>query len=157
MASTDPETQQSKVDPSQDPTRPFYLHPADNPSSVAITPILEGARNYQIWSRNMACGLIYKDKLGFVINNIPEPPTSDLFHHTWMRCNTMIISWITRYVSTSIAQSIAYFGKSCDVWRDMKERFSKGDSFRFSDLLATIHTIRQGDRDLATYFTDLMA
>jgi hypothetical protein len=49
MANTDLETTITKmVDPSQDPTSPYYLHPADNPSFVAITPVLEGARNYQI-------------------------------------------------------------------------------------------------------------
>jgi hypothetical protein len=37
-----------KPDPSQDPTGPYYLHPADNPSFVMITPILEGSHNYQI-------------------------------------------------------------------------------------------------------------
>jgi hypothetical protein len=103
----------------------------------------------------MARGLICKDKLGFVMNAIPEPPSTNPLHNTWMRCNTMVISWITKSVSTSIAQSIAYFDKANDVWKDLKEHYSKGDAFWFSDLLAIIHTIRQGDRDLATYFTYL--
>jgi hypothetical protein len=103
----------------------------------------------------MVCGLICKDKLGFVTNVIPEPPSTDPLHHTWMRCNTMIISWITKSVNSSIAQSIAYFDKESDVWKYLKEHYSKGNSFRFSNLLAAIHMIRQGDRDLDTYFTDL--
>ena len=35
------------------------------------------------------------------------------------------------------------------------ERFSSDDAFRLSDLLQSLHSIKQGDRDLSSYFTDI--
>jgi hypothetical protein len=134
MVSTDQDSSAMKQDPSQDPSSPYYLHPADNPATVTITPVLNGARNYQIWSRHMARGLSCKDKLGFVTNSVPKPLRSDPLHHAWTKCNNMVISWLTRSVSPSIVNSIAYFDKAYDIWKDLRDRFSKGDAFRFSDL-----------------------
>jgi hypothetical protein len=37
----------------------------------------------------------------------------------------------------------------------LRTRFSDGDYFRLSDLLQEIHSIKQGDLDLASYFTSL--
>jgi hypothetical protein len=155
MESPDPTPTQLRFDVTQDPSSPFYLHPMDNPSSVVITPLLEGAKNYNIWSRQMARSLSCKYKLGFVTKTIPEPPINDPLHSQWQKCNNMVISWITTSVSVSIAQSIAFFDKASDLWQELRDRFSTGDSFRFSDMLAVIHSIRQGDYDLATYYTKL--
>jgi len=33
------------TDPSQDPSSPYYVHAGDGPSSVAVTPVLNGS-NY---------------------------------------------------------------------------------------------------------------
>jgi hypothetical protein len=62
----------------------------------------------------------------------------------------MVIPWITKSVSVSIAQSIAFFDNTSDLWQELRDRFSTGDFFHFSDLLAAINSIRQGDRDLET-------
>nr|KYP69083.1 hypothetical protein KK1_022734 [Cajanus cajan] len=63
----------------------------------------------------------------------------------------MVISWITRSVSLQIAQSIVYI----DNAEDLRDKFSKGDHFRMSDLLQEIHSIKQGERTISTYHTDL--
>jgi hypothetical protein len=88
-------------------------------------------------------------------NAFPEPPMDDPLHNQWLKCKNMVISWITKSVIVSIAQSIAFFDKASDLWQELQDRFSTGDSFCFLDLLAVIHSIRQGDRDLVTYYTEL--
>jgi hypothetical protein len=137
------------------PNNPFYLHPTDNPNTVVITPLLEGASNYHIWSRHMADGLICKDKYGFVDGTILQPKINDPLYGPWRKCNTMVIQWITKSVSTQIGQSIAYFDNATDIWHDLRTRFSKGDYFRHSDLLQSVHSLKQGDLDLSSYFTQL--
>ncbi|GAU41219.1 hypothetical protein TSUD_128950 [Trifolium subterraneum] len=40
------------MEPSSDPSSPYYVHPGDGPSSVKVTPVLNGS-NYHSWSRSM--------------------------------------------------------------------------------------------------------
>lgn len=67
----------------------------------------------------------------------------------------MVLSWINRTLSLHIPQNTICFDSSFDLWEDLKERFTKGNHFRFSELLRELHSIQQCDRSLFTYFTDL--
>jgi hypothetical protein len=125
----------TSLDDQQNPASPYYLHPGDNPGSVVASPILEGTKKYQIWYKNMSNALICRDKLGFVDGSIPMPKITDSLHSAWCKCNTMVISWITRFVSSQIAHSISFFDTGVEIWNDLRVRFSDGDSFRLADLL----------------------
>ncbi|XP_019431987.1 PREDICTED: uncharacterized protein LOC109339067, partial [Lupinus angustifolius] len=83
------------------------------------------------------------------------PQESDPNFDAWERCNTMVFSWITRSVTQQIAQSTTYMDSSQELWDDLKKRFSKGDHFRTSDILQEIHSMKQGDRSVSTFHTDL--
>ena len=91
--------------PLADITSPFYLHPGQSPALVLVsTPLTE--TNYYSWLRVMRLALHSKDKLGFINGGIPEPPPGDPLIYA-SKCNkTMVMAWITRSVSTEIAQSI---------------------------------------------------
>lgn len=41
------------------------------------------------------------------------------------------------------------------LWDELKERFSKEDYFEISYLLQDIDSVKQGERDVSHYFTDL--
>lgn len=60
------------VAPQLDPISPYYVHPSDGPSTVKVTPILEGF-NYHSWARLMCHDLGGKMKLEFVDGSIPVP------------------------------------------------------------------------------------
>jgi hypothetical protein len=64
----------------------------------------------------------------------------------------MVTSWITKTVSAPIARSIAFFDTSQALWQELRDRYSKSDHFRYSDLLQAVHSIRQGDRDISEFF-----
>jgi len=57
----------------------------------------------------------------------------------------MVLSWIIRTLTPQIAESVVYIDDAKIFWEDLKERFSKDDYFRISDLLQEIHSIKQGD------------
>ncbi|XP_052724191.1 uncharacterized protein LOC128193979 [Vigna angularis] len=67
----------------------------------------------------------------------------------------MILSWITKTLSPQIAESVIYIEDAKELWDELKERFSKGDYFKISDLLQDIHSIKQGERGVSQFFTDL--
>jgi hypothetical protein len=59
-------------EPQLDHSSPFYVHPGDGPSSVAVTPLLTGS-NYHSWSRSMKRALGAKMKLDFIDGTLPVP------------------------------------------------------------------------------------
>ncbi|XP_019414585.1 PREDICTED: uncharacterized protein LOC109326348 [Lupinus angustifolius] len=117
-----------------DVQNPFYLHLGESPSAILATPPLNG-NNYQSWSRAMRRALSSKNKFKFVNGSISALNPLSHKYDVWERCNNMVVSWITRSVIQSIAQSIVYIDNAQELRTDLNERFSKGDYFRLSDLL----------------------
>ncbi|XP_019439014.1 PREDICTED: uncharacterized protein LOC109344717 [Lupinus angustifolius] len=96
-----------------------------------------------------------KNKFKFVNGTIGVPQQTEPTFDSSERCNTMIVSWITTSLTQQIAQSIVYIDNAQDLWEDLKERLSKGDHFRTSDLLQEIHSMRQADRTVSVFHTDM--
>lgn len=116
------------------PTNPYYLHPNENPSIILVTPLLDH-KNYQSWSRSMEVALISKNKLKFVDGTLNLPAVSDPLYDPWIRCNNMVLSWIQRSISETIAKSIMWCDRVAVVWKCLERRFTHGDIFRIADLL----------------------
>jgi len=136
------------------PSNPYYLHPNENPSLVLVTPSLDN-KNYQTWSRSMRVALISKNKLKFVDGTLNPPPVSDLLHEPWLRCNNMVLSWLQRCISQTIAKSIIWCDRASVVWKRLENRFAQGDIFRVADILEELAKFQQGNLDISSYFTQL--
>ncbi|XP_014490567.1 uncharacterized protein LOC106753288 [Vigna radiata var. radiata] len=143
-----------QTDQASNPTSPFYLHPGENPGLTLITQVLN-ENNYSSWSRSMRRALLSKNKVKFIDGSIKRPQKTDVVYDAWERCNMMILSWITKTLSPHIAESVIYVEEAKKLWDELKERFSKGNYFKISDLLQDIHSIRQGERGVSQFFTDL--
>ncbi|MCI26178.1 flavonol sulfotransferase-like protein, partial [Trifolium medium] len=73
----------------------------------------------------------------------------------WNRCNMLIHSWIMNSVDPAIAQSIVFMENASDVWLDLKERFSRGDLVRVSELQQEIYALTQESRSVTSFYSDL--
>ncbi|XP_019465369.1 PREDICTED: uncharacterized protein LOC109363564 [Lupinus angustifolius] len=144
----------ASMDLSQDPSSPYYVHPSDNPASALVSPVLNG-ENYNHWSIGMKRSLISKQKLALIDGSILMPPKTDPTYKAWERANNMVISWITRSVSPSIAQSIVWMDKTYEIWEELEERLSQGNLYRIAELHQCIFNFRQGELDISNYFTQL--
>jgi len=144
----------NSVNNPQNPSSPYYLHPGENPGMILINIQLNGT-NYHTWSRAMKRALLSKNKLKLIDGSLDMPKQGTSLYEAWERCNVMVISWITRAVDEQIAQSTIYIENAVELWEDLKERFSKGDHFRISDLLQKVHSMKQGERSVSGFFTDL--
>ncbi|CAI8601314.1 unnamed protein product [Vicia faba] len=133
------------------PNHPFYIHPRENPSVTIVTPPLDD-NNYHNWSKSMRHALTSKNKLSFINESLPKPSTYDPTYDQWEHTNNMVLSWINRTLSPHIAQSTIFFDSTFELWEDLRERFTKGNHFRFSGL-RELHSIQQRDRSLSAYFT----
>ena len=132
----------------------YFLHPSENPSLILVSTPLNGS-NYHSWARAMKMSLLSKNKLKFVDRSILAPLATDPLFSPWERCNTMVLSWLTRSLEPSIAQSILWIDKAYEVWDELRERFSHGDLFRIADLQDEISFLKQGDLNVTRYFTEL--
>jgi hypothetical protein len=143
------------TEPTSDPSSPFFVHPSDGPSSVKVTPVLNGA-NYHAWSRSMRRALGAKLKLEFIYGSLPQPlDPFDPSVRAWNQCNMLVHSWIMNSVSESIAQSIVFMENALDVWNDLKECFSQGDLIRISELQQEIYALKQDYRSVTNFYSDL--
>ncbi|KAK4282894.1 hypothetical protein QN277_014219 [Acacia crassicarpa] len=82
----------------------------------------------------MRMSLMSKNKSRFINRASPIPNNADPLFPAWERCNMMVLSWLTRSLSPTIAQSVLWIDKACDVWSDLRDRFSQNDVFRLADL-----------------------
>lgn len=125
------------------PVNPYFMHPSENPSFVLVSPPLI-EKNYHNWAHSMIVALESKNKHRFVDGTLPIPASTDSMHDTWKRCNNMVISWLTRSMSPSIAQFVLRMRFASQIWSDLKVRFSRGDKFRIADLMEEIQLCKQG-------------
>ena len=93
--------------------------------------------------------LMSKNKFQFVDGSISVPDKSDSLFPAWQRCNTMVLTWINRSLSPSIAQSVIWINKAVDVWNDLKDRFSHGDVFCVAELQEELYQFKQGDHSVS--------
>ncbi|XP_058746040.1 uncharacterized protein LOC131618902 [Vicia villosa] len=145
---------QSFLDFATNSANPYYLHPNENPALVLVTPPLDD-KNYHTWSRSMQISLISKNKDKFIDGSLPKPAVSDILFAPWIRCNTMVLAWIQRSISASIARSVLWIDTAAGVWKNLQVRFSHSDIFRISDIQEDLYKFRQGTLDVSNYFTQL--
>ncbi|XP_073271537.1 uncharacterized protein [Primulina huaijiensis] len=88
-----------------DSSSPYFLQNGDHPGLVLVSHFLAG-NNYNTWSRAMSMALTAKNKLVFVDGTFVRPPPEDLLYGAWIRCNSMVISWLLNAVSREIADSL---------------------------------------------------
>ncbi len=112
------------IDMSESFTNPYYLHHANSLGSVLVSALLDGD-NYRTWSRSMIMALTAKNKLGFVDGSIVKPAPAASTYLPWIRCNTMVLSWILNSFSKDIAASVIYLNTAHEIWLNLKERFSQ--------------------------------
>ncbi|XP_058733710.1 uncharacterized protein LOC131605359 [Vicia villosa] len=135
-------------------TNPLYLHSNESPALILVAPPLDN-KNYHTWSRLMHIALISKNKERFIDGSFPKQFVSDPMYAQWIRCNTMVLSWIQRSISESIAKSVLWIATPSDVWNNLRIRFSHSDVFRISDIQEELYRFRQGTLDVSEYFTQL--
>jgi len=132
----------------------YFVHPSEGPNSLTVSPKLN-VSNYLAWKHLMQRTLGTENKLGFINGNIPIPNSDDLLRSAWERCNHLVQSWIINSLSESIAQTVVFYDFAMEIWQDLHERFSKVDRIRIANLRSSINSLKQGNKPVIDYFTEL--
>ncbi|XP_019192727.1 PREDICTED: uncharacterized protein LOC109187024 [Ipomoea nil] len=72
----------------------------------------------------MEMALRSKNKMSFVNGLVAALNKLDPRYYYWERCNTMLLSWILRALSPTIATCVLWINTAEGVWKDLKKRFS---------------------------------
>ncbi|XP_025651033.1 uncharacterized protein [Arachis hypogaea] len=144
----------NNVNPMQDPSSPYYIHPSENPGNPLISITLN-ASNYGSWSRAMLLALKGKNKLKFVDGSLTKPNEDDTLFEAWERCNTYVVSWINLSLSPEISASVVWNNIASDLWKDLKHRYYQGDKYRVAELQEELFSMKQGDLNVTAYYTKL--
>lgn len=106
----------------------------------------------------MVMALTAKNKLSFLNGSLSKPSDElGVECHAWIRCNTMVTSWILNLVSKDIAASVIYIDNAADVWIDLKECFSQKNGPRIYQIQKSISALSQDDLSVGAYFTKIKA
>ncbi|XP_057795003.1 uncharacterized protein LOC131011234 isoform X2 [Salvia miltiorrhiza] len=96
-----------------------------------------------------------KNKIAFVDGSIARPSSTDLLHSQWVRCNSMVVSWLRNSVILDISSIIMYLDDAYQIWNGLKDRFSLGNLARIYQLKQQLLTQKQGSDAVGAYYTKL--
>ena len=134
-------------------SNPYFLPTTENPGIILTSQPLTRPENYMSWARSVFLALSARNKFGFVNDSIPEPnPFSPLFN-TWSKCNTTVLSWLTNSLSLELKASVMYINTAKNLWNDLRDRLSQGNTPRLFKLQKEISHLSQGSLSVSSYFT----
>jgi RNAse (barnase) inhibitor barstar len=106
----------------------------------------------------MVMAFTAKNKFG-VIDGLIKKPANGVgpAYCAWIRCNTMVLSWILNSIIKDINSSVIYIDFAEAVWIDLKERFSLKNGPRIYQIQKSIFALSQENLSIGAYFTKLKA
>lgn len=116
-----------------DTNDPYHLHHYDNPGQVFVSHPLNGD-NYPTWRRFMSMALMAKNKLGFVNGKIKKLDEASASYFAWLRCNTMVCSWLFNAMTKELFDSFVYCDSTAQIWSELHDRFSQSNSPRIYEI-----------------------
>ncbi|KAK4484969.1 hypothetical protein RD792_007575 [Penstemon davidsonii] len=138
----------------EDPSSPYYLHPADGPGISLVSKKLT-EHNYQTWSIAMILSLSVKNKLGFIDGSLPPPTDDPILQNYWDRNNKLVITWLLNSLSKELHQTILYHTSAMAIWNELKQRFQHVSGPRLFQLRRDLMSLQQQNLSVTTYFSKL--
>ncbi|XP_043717488.1 uncharacterized protein LOC122665404 [Telopea speciosissima] len=135
-------------------SQPYFLHSSDQPGSSLVTRLLDGD-NFPIWHRAMIMALEAKNKLAFIDGSLPKPDLISPDHSHWVRCNSMVRSWIVHSTVSSTAHCITLIDLAKDAWADLHDQLLQKNAPCIFEIRRAISTHVQGTTSISAYYTTI--
>ncbi|CAH9057272.1 unnamed protein product [Cuscuta europaea] len=115
------------LNPTEDPSSPYYLHPSDHAGLRIISETLTG-ENFNAWKKSVTMAFSVKNKMGFLVASIAQPKSEDsVAYSVWYRINALILSWLIYSISPEICSTFLYFTSTKDLWDEIHLCYGKSD------------------------------
>lgn len=133
---------------------PYMLYGSDNPGAVICSVKLNGV-NYNEWSSEMVNALQAKRKLGFIRGTLKKPEETSPDVENWLTVNSMIVGWIRASIEPKVRSTVTYVTDAHQLWEDLKQRFSVGNTLRVHQTKSQLAACRQDGQSVLDYFGKL--
>ncbi|XP_050906812.1 uncharacterized protein LOC127120429 [Lathyrus oleraceus] len=121
---------------------PYYLNPLDDRRTTLSDDLLT-RKNYWKWWKSAKLALFAKNKLGFVDGTIKKPLESSPEFHAWEKADSMVYAWIVNSIDPSLHDIIFHVPTARDLWKNLQQRFYKGDQPRVRELYKSLRYVTQ--------------
>lgn len=135
---------------------PYTLYSSDNPGAVIPSVLLNG-ENYNEWSSEMLNALQAKRKLGFIKSTLKKPDAESVDLENWLTVNSMLVGWIRASIEPKVRSTVTYITDAHQLWEDLKQRFSVGNTVCVHQLKAKLVSCQQEGQSVLDYFGKLSA
>ena len=99
--------------------------------------------------------LAIRNKNGFIDGTVKAPPENNPNHKAWVKCNTLVMSWLLHSVSAEIKNTILYCVNAQEAWEKLKTRYAEPNEVRAFQLEQELNAIMQGSSSVTEFFTKL--
>ncbi|XP_073227024.1 uncharacterized protein [Cicer arietinum] len=141
---------------SQNGSSNFFGHEGTSNALKVEIQKLNG-KNYVEWSQTARLILDDKGIYGFLTGEVQMSATTDPKYRFWKSENSVIIDWLLSNMESTIKKPFMFFPTAKEVWEAVKETYSDiQNSSQIFDLKSRLWHTRQGDRDVTTYYNELM-
>ncbi|KAI4345962.1 hypothetical protein L6164_013045 [Bauhinia variegata] len=87
----------------------------------------------------------------------PDDTESPTFHQLYTE-NLMVSSWLINAMAPEIKRSFMFLPTACEIWEAVRDSYSDGEDLaRLFELKSTIWQLKQGDREVTSYWLELTA
>ncbi|BFG29133.1 hypothetical protein CerSpe_154070 [Prunus speciosa] len=124
-------------------------------SAAHIEIKLDGS-NYPLWSQVVEMYVTNKDKLGYLIGELPPPTQTDPRFHRWRIDNAFVKDWLINSLKPRLISTFIRFLNAKVVWDAIATTYFDGtDTFQVYNLKRRTHLLRQAGGSIENYYNDL--
>ena len=135
------------------------MNKASTPNATVDTvPIgikLDGS-NYALWSQVVEMFISWRDKLGYINGDLPQPdPTNPLFRR-WRTENTVVKGWLINTMDSSLVSTFIWYPTTKEVWDAIAVTFFDGsDIAQVYELRRQVSRLQKNGGSLDKFYNEL--
>jgi len=99
-----------------------------NDSTAAPIDIKLDSTNYALWSQVVEMYISSKDKLGYINDNIHQPPPTDPSFRKWRTNNAIVKGWLINSMDPALIRNFIRFLTAKLVWDSITTTFFDGSN-----------------------------
>ncbi|XP_021864375.1 uncharacterized protein [Spinacia oleracea] len=135
------------IEAMQDPNSVYFIYTSENPYAAVVSDKFDG-EGYAEWKRSILLAFAVKNKVRFIDESLPKPALNHADYQAWDGCNSMVMAYLLRSLSPTIAKSVVFLPTARDIWKDLEERFSVTSGPQVYGLQQSLSEISQGDSSI---------
>ncbi|KAL9411806.1 hypothetical protein AB3S75_045415 [Citrus x aurantiifolia] len=146
----------STVTSSEGISQPSPIVPVSE-NTLQITIHKLNGKNYLEWSQFVRLVIDGKVKLGYLNGEIQPPAADDPKFLQWRSENSMVTAWLINSIEPTLGKPFMFLPTARDVWEAVRETYSNLENHsQLYEINTRMWRPQQGDRDITTYYNDLM-